>query len=77
MWIPINIKTGQEYPAISDKEKAEWEADPMINGGARKRYKFKPATEAAVPAPAPQPKTKKEAPLPVEAKRIETPQDGE
>lgn len=57
-YIPVNIKTGIRYPAISEEEKKKWEADPSINGGARKRYRFE-----AVPEPKGAP-----APAPVEAK---------
>lgn len=69
MWIPTNITTGHVYPAISDAEKAEWEKDPNINGGTRKRYRFTPVRAEAPPKAT----TKKEqpAPEPVEAKRTE------
>lgn len=65
-WIPKNIKTGIEYPAISDAEKAEWEKDYNINGGPRKRYTFTKVAEAKAPAP-----TKEKTAEPVEAKRID------
>lgn len=37
MWIPKNKKTGQEYPPITDAEKAEWLNDPYI----KPRYAFR------------------------------------
>lgn len=41
-WIPRNKTTGVEYPAITDAEKAQWEADPMTKG----RYTYKAAEQA-------------------------------
>lgn len=67
-WIPKNIKTGIEYPAISDAEKSEWEKDYNINGGPRKRFRFKPVNDPKAETPAPK---KEKTAEPVEAKRIE------
>ena len=69
-WTPANIKTGIEYPAISDAEKAEWEKDYNINGGPRKRFRFKAAGEQTAKAETPAPKKEKTA-EPVEAKRTD------
>lgn len=42
-WIPRNKKTGIEYPAIPDAEKAQWESDPNLKG----KYTYKATGEAA------------------------------
>ena len=83
MWIPVNKKTGVEYPPITDAHKAEAESYYMTKG----KYEYKPA-----PDQQPKPErvnttaTKRTgkteavnttAPEPVEARRIEDPETGE
>lgn len=38
-WIPVNKKTGIEYPPVTDAEKAAMESDPQTKG----KYRFKTA----------------------------------
>jgi len=44
MWIPKNKKTGQEYPAITGEQKAEWLNDPYIKA----RYTFRQVEDAPI-----------------------------
>ena len=57
MWIPVNKKTKQPQPAITDAEKSEWLSNPFYAG----RFTFQ-----AVPG------SEKPAPAPVEAKPIQS-----
>lgn len=56
LWIPKNKKTGKEYPAITDAEKADYLKDPLL----APKYTF-----IAVPGSDKQP-----APPPSEAKQV-------
>lgn len=77
MWIPKNKKTGAEYPAVTDAEKAELEKDPNY----RAKYVFRRAegvpevrTARAINVTNETPKTvhvtTTAAKEPVEAKRV-------
>ena len=57
MWIPVNKKTKQHQPAITDSEKSEWLKNPFYAD----RFTFQ-----AVPG-----SDKPKAPEPVEAKRTD------
>jgi hypothetical protein len=59
-WIPKNKRTGRQYPAISDQEKREMEADKLIGP----KYVFLPVNE----------KQEKPAPEPKEAKKTKNEQ---
>jgi len=57
MWIPVNKKTGQKQPAITESEKNEWLKNEFY--ASRFRFELVPGSDKA------------KAPDPVEAKTFE------
>lgn len=57
MYIPINKKTGLEYPAISTQTKSEWERNPVT----RDVFVYRKSSKASTTKKAKEPTESKKA----------------